>query len=369
MNTESTNAARRTVCYLDFSRQQRNTAGNKAPDDVARLCAEAGYRRVELPAFPMERSFLYQRLWLLTVCPLSWLKLARQIPDGSVLVYQHPMYGKPVVRRMLPWLKRKRSLRLIALVHDLESLRGGIAGVVKQRRHEDRAMDQDLLREMDAIICHNGHMRNYLVEQGLEAERITELGIFDYLTECDRRQPAKGETPSVAIAGNLAPTKCAYIYDIFSHGANPDLTVHLYGNNFDPSSAAPGLKHHGSFKPEELPDHLQGDFGLVWDGTSAETCAGNTGNYLRYNNPHKTSLYLSSNMPVVVWKEAAIADFVLRSGVGIAVGSLWELSDAIRAITPEAYDEMCARAARVGASLRRGDYFRAAIGRCLSDLR
>lgn len=60
---------------------------------------------------------------------------------------------------------------------------------------------------------------------------------------------------------------------------------------------------HGSFKPEESPEHLQG----VWDGDSVDTCAGNTGAYLRYNNPHKTSLYLACGMPVIVWKEAAIA--------------------------------------------------------------
>lgn len=369
MNTETNQAAARAVCYLDFSRQQRNTAGNKAPDDIARLCAEAGYRRAELPAFPMERSYLYQRLWLLTVCPLSWMKLARQIPRGAVLIYQHPMYGKPVVRRMLPRLKRKLDLRLIAVIHDLESLRGGIAGVVKQRRHEDRAMDQELLREMDAIICHNSHMRDYLVEQGFDPERITELGIFDYLSDCEREQGEKGETPSIAVAGNLASTKCAYIYDIFSGGANRDLKVHLYGGNFDAEKAAPGMEYHGSFRPEALPAALEGDFGLVWDGPTAETCAGNTGAYLRYNNPHKTSLYLSSNMPVVVWQEAAIADFVHENGVGVAVENLWQLSDAIRAVTPEAYREMCRNAARVGAALRRGEYFHAAIGRCLSGLR
>lgn len=354
-----------TVCYLDFAREKRNTAGMKAPEDIARICAGQGWKRVVLPAFPKEKNLIYQRLWLLTVCPLSWLRLAKQIPRGATLIYQHPMYGKPIVRRMLPWLKRKRDLKVIAVVHDLESLRGGIAGVVKQRKHMDRIVDNELLKELDAVICHNAHMRAYLEQQGFDPKKLVELGIFDYLSDCERIQPEKGASPSVAIAGNLAYTKSAYLYEVFSGGANANLTMHLYGNRFEPERAVGGMVHHGSFPPEALPAALEGDFGLVWDGLSAETCAGNTGNYLRYNNPHKTSLYLSSGMPVVVWSEAAIADFVRSHRVGITVSDLKDLSRAIEAVTPQEYRELCENTARVGAELRRGAFFLAASERAL----
>ena len=50
---------------------------------------------------------------------------------------------------------------------------------------------------------------------------------------------------------------------------------------------------------------MEGSFGLVWDGISVETCAGVYGEYLKVNNPHKTSLYLASGIPVIIWKEAA----------------------------------------------------------------
>ena len=52
------------------------------------------------------------------------------------------------------------------------------------------------------------------------------------------------------------------------------------------------------------------NFGLVWDGTSLDGCNGRYGEYLKFNNPHKTSLYLSCGIPVIIWKEAALADFV-----------------------------------------------------------
>lgn len=122
---------------------------------------------------------------------------------------------------------------------------------------------------------------------------------------------------------------------------------------------------HGSFKPEDLPSELKGDFGLVWDGTSAETCAGNTGEYLKYNNPHKTSLYLASGMPVIVWRQAAIADFVLENGVGIAVDSLYGLDHVIANISDEEYRTMCENVNRIGEKLRSGYYFMNALEKCL----
>ena len=56
--------------------------------------------------------------------------------------------------------------------------------------------------------------------------------------------------------------------------------------------------YFGSFLPDELPAALEGGFGLVWDGDSAETCSGVFGEYLRYNNSHKASLYLASGFPL-----------------------------------------------------------------------
>ena len=107
---------------------------------------------------------------------------------------------------------------------------------------------------------------------------------------------------------------------------------------------------------------------MVWDGAVAETCGGNTGEYLRYNNPHKASLYLSSGIPVIIWKESAIADFVLSHKAGIAVSSLFELEDAIRAVSAEEYAEMQSNAAKLSEKLRSGYYFCKALDESLNRL-
>ena len=63
--------------------------------------------------------------------------------------------------------------------------------------------------------------------------------------------------------------------------------------------------------------NLFGSFGLVWDGMSSETCKGSFGEYLRINNPHKTSLYLASGIPVIIWSKAALAEFIEKNKCGI----------------------------------------------------
>ena len=128
------------------------------------------------------------------------------------------------------------------------------------------------------------------------------------------------------------------------------------------------LKYFGSFKPDELPGKLEGKFGLVWDGDSLDTCSGNTGNYLRYNNPHKTSLYLSAGIPVIIWKEAAMSNFIEKHKAGILVESLTEIDDVINNISDSDYTELKNNAIQIGMQLRNGYYYKKAVQKCLDNM-
>ena len=352
------------VYYIDFERKKRATAGAKAPGDINRICRKQGFRSFSMPAMPQDKPQFLQKLWLLTVCPLSWMKSSRKIRKNDVIIYQHPMYGARVTARMIPYIKKKKGCRFIALIHDLETLRGGIEGVIEGSTKTYQVNDRRILPLFDHIICHNASMKKALVEQGIAAEKLVTLEIFDYLTDEVPKEREKGKTPSIAIAGNLAYGKSRYLYDIKAKENNKDLTVHLFGLRFEEDKAVNGMIYHGSYSPEELPGKLEGDFGLVWDGSSAETCAGNTGNYLRYNDPHKTSLYLASGMPVVTWSEAAIADFILKKKAGFVVNSLSELEEKIKNISDEEYLEMCRNARKISVQLRQGFYFKQALKKC-----
>ena len=97
------------------------------------------------------------------------------------------------------------------------------------------------------------------------------------------------------------------------------------------------VEYKGSFKPNEIPYKLDGSFGLIWDGNSIDTCAGSVGEYMKYNNPHKLSLYIASGLPVIVWKQAAVAKFVEDNNIGFTVNSLKEIADQIDKLTEEDY--------------------------------
>ena len=201
-----------------------------------------------------------------------------------------------------------------------------------------------------------------LVSQGLPEASLIPLGIFDYLTGFDpeagdvNREP-DGERNRVIIAGNLSPEKCVYLTDL---GKVNGVRFNLYGVGYE-DLGQENVTYMGSFLPDELVGELRGDFGLVWDGTSIETCSGNFGNYLRLNDPHKLSLYLTAGIPVVVWEEAAVADFVKREQVGVTVASLNELGRKLSALTASEYEDMRQNALRISRLTRSGHYLTTAI--------
>ena len=77
------------------------------------------------------------------------------------------------------------------------------------------------------------------------------------------------------VAGNLAQEKAGYLYALPAEPA-----YNLYGVGFDESRALENELTLAPSSPDELPAALEGGFGLVWDGDSAETCSGVFGEYL-----------------------------------------------------------------------------------------
>ena len=130
----------------------------------------------------------------------------------------------------------------------------------------------------------------------------------------------------------------------------------MYGNGFNKkiSDINSNIRWFGSFSPNEIITQLKGDFGLIWDGDSAEGITGLAGNYMRYNTPHKTSLYIAAGLPLIVSENAAIASFVTKNKVGICVGSLAEISFKALTTTPAVYTEMKKNVLRIGENIRSG---------------
>lgn len=353
--------------YIRIRPAKRETAGFKAPEDVNKICESMGMKPIEFPKFPNEYSKLRKRLWLYTVVPMNWLKVFFRVKKGDVVFFQHPMYANRLITPMVNFIRKSKKCRFVALIHDLESLRKGIGGVVGYKQDREEYSDTVMLDSFDRIICHNPSMRKYMLEQGFADEKLITLGIFDYLCSDNGRKPQLPEQARIAVAGNLAPTKSGYVYDMDVS----NICLNLYGIHFDPAAFQDkeNVSYKGAFHPDELPGSLEGSFGLVWDGPVSSTCAGNTGEYLKYNNPHKTSLYMAANLPVIIWSKAALAGFITENGLGIAVDSLDQIDEAVRGLSQADYQKMAENVHAMGEKVRGGHFFRTAAQQAINELK
>lgn len=216
--------------------------------------------------------------------------------------------------------------------------------------------ESDTFHSVTGIIAHNPIMKSVLVDKGIAEEKIVSLGIFDYLIPNFQEKNGLSKNQPIIVAGNLEQEKAGYLYSLPAEPA-----YNLYGVGFDEGRALENENYFGSFLPDELPAALKGGFGLVWDGESAETCSGVFGEYLRYNNSHKASLYLASGFPLVVWKQSALSHFVLEQGCGIAVDSLYDLKAIIENLSEDDYQILVKNTKRVGQEIRDGHYLITAL--------
>ena len=338
-------------CYfITKSRDKANHAGSKAVNDTDNIMLKAGFNKIDI--FPSRNKNRFVRK-IRNLCSLSRLD---EITTGSLVVIEHPLYINKRYIDLVKKIKDSKSLTLAFIIHDFETVRN-----LFPEDLEIREIEKTVLDIADILIVHNEKMKAMFVERfGLASSRIISLSIFDYLCDGDIRRDRTASN-EITIAGNLNPQKSGYIYKLEKQCK--DLTFILYGVNYEQSGERENIKYLGSVDSEILPNVLEGGFGLIWDGDSIESCTGSTGEYMKINNPHKASLYLASGVPVIVWKEAAISDFVIENKVGICVSSLNEISETINRLSEEEYNEMLDNARTIGARIRSGYYFSEALNK------
>ena len=369
---------------------------NKAKQDIDEICRREGFSNLTRHNFGKGGvgRFLTK---LVSVVSILWT-----LKKGDVLFLQYPMKK---FYYMACSLAKMKGAKVVTVIHDLGAF----------RRHKlTPEGENSRLSKTDFLIVHNPTMRDYLIEHGYKGG-IHCLQIFDYLSEVPEipenpeipegpenpdvlENPENPEAPepleipalpTIVYAGNLGRWRNAFLYKMepIMQGWRMD----LYGKGFEAtpaqSNAQPLPSHQGKI-PHALPSHqgegsgvgslspltyhgfiasddfiarVKADFGLVWDGDSLDECTGDWGEYLRINDPHKTSFYLRAGIPVIVWKEAAMAPFIEEQRVGISVGSLTEISKRIAALSPADYQEMKQNAVAMSRRLNNGYYIKAGL--------
>ncbi|WP_024772605.1 hypothetical protein [Aquimarina macrocephali] len=283
-----------------------------------------------------------------------------RLPYKSTLCTQYPLNK---FRNYVLFVAKIKRCKIITIVHDVRFLKG---------RTSDADKELKKITSSNAIIVHNDSMKDWFLEQDVKVPIIV-LGIFDYILNKglpDQNNNVTGEKlHEIVYAGGFGDGKNSYIYDL-DQLERKNFGMNLYGMGFDYQKLKTEkeksiLSYEGAFPSDVVAYHIKGSFGLVWDGISTEECSGQYGQYLKYNNPHKTSLYILCGLPVIVWDKAAISTFIIDNNIGFTVSNLDELSDKLENLSLDEYKKMKTNVDLVRTKIISGGYLNDAINHAL----
>lgn len=312
----------------DYSIQKLRNAGSKARIDVESIVSKRYEKFTTIKALKHQDNNLFDKvLFMLSPSTIEFLAKMKFSHTRDLIFIQYPWGDFNFIFQSL--LKSfLKNHRVILLIHDIYSLR-------EELPQKEVKQEIDLFNQAQAIIVHNSKMQAALIRNGLNTQCV-QLNLFDYLTNKGIPKIHRELGNTIAIAGNLA--KSPFLGELSKING---VYFNLYGNGFkDEWRENQNISYFGSYPSEVIPYKLEGSFGLVWDGQSIYTCEDNTvGRYTKINNPHKLSLYVAAGMPVIVWKQAAIADFVEDEEIGFTVGSLNEIPGILAKVSNDKYND------------------------------
>ena len=326
-------------------------AGPKAPSDIVDICVnKLGMKSVILPQAEGALNKIKYRFKIYGMFLSSFFK-------GEILILQFPMYENSKILNglFLFFLGFVRKNRTIVVIHDIDGLRYNDETILKQ--------DVKRLNKIGYIVVHNEKMKKRLEDAGVTSKLYC-LELFDYLCDKSNKNEKKlfnSQEIKIAYAGNLIEKKSPFLYQLDI--AKLKYKFNLYGVGIE-KNLNDKMVYKGKKEPNKLPNEIEGDLGLVWDGNFDESDEG-TGfkNYTKYNNPHKLSCYLASGLPVIVWRKSAISEFVTKNNIGYVISNLYEINN----LDFSDYEKKLMNVQRIKLQVRDGEYTQNVIKRIIKE--
>lgn len=348
-----TQGATRRLCFISRNYYNLHSAGNKAKTDTEDTLAAMGAVNIGL------RRTLYRQKGIAFFLNLAGIvRAALTLQRGDVLFLQYP------VKKYFTFLCKvahRKGAKTVALIHDLGSFRRNKLTVEEEIRR---------LSHADYVIASNARMATWLEGHGLTCP-LGELGLWDYRSTAPVRAvetTREDEMRSVVYAGTLRLRKNAFLLQLSETLTDCRLKVVGNKDGLEGLHDGPFVTWHDFMASDTFIRTIEGDFGLVWDGDSTDTCSGSFGEYLRWNTPHKVSFYLRAGLPVIVWKQSAVAALVEKEGIGLSISSLSELSACINRISTEDFQAMRERVAQMANKINDGYFIRGTVETALKRL-
>ncbi|PWF99913.1 hypothetical protein [Levilactobacillus bambusae] len=301
-------------------------ATTKAKADFARIAHNAaGYRYLDVHRYDRSRE---------TMAELGARieGMTGSIRAGDLVVYQYPSYNGNQFEVSFAEHLVYRGVQVVLMVHDYERLRHGINPGFDEIRH---------LNLVAGIIAPTVNMRQQMKMDGVTTPIVVQ-DCWDYLTDTAfKTEPVQRE---VVIAGSFVKSNLLSTW-------NQQTPLIAFGLN-NGQQPAMNVEYHGALGASLLEETLPNGFGLAWD------TGDDFGAYTRYNNPYKVAMYLALGMPVIVWKEAAIAQLVQDNYLGYALSSISEIDGLISSVSDSEMSRCQLQVQKFGRLLRRGYFTR-----------
>lgn len=315
-----------SIYYFSEKKERGRDAGNKARNDVEVILKKRRFTAL----FPYAEGNRFKKI-------IKFLKALFSTKKDDLIIVQYPLVLG--YNFLFPFATKLRKFAII--IHDMPRL----------REQDYSGKDVKMISGAKYIISHNSKMSKYITEKGISEDKIFDLEVFDYLVDENLKNTQIADNSMFCFAGNLM--KSSFIYKLPKKMR--EMGVNIYGINYDKVKGK-GLQYKGSFDSEEIVWALQGKYGILWDGPTIDGCTGNFGEYMKFNNPHKLSLYIAAEIPVIVWKKAAVATFVEENSIGLVIDSLEELPEKAEKLTSKEYTTMQNNIQRIQEKITSGYY-------------
>ncbi|ALT80279.1 hypothetical protein AU077_01120 [Streptococcus gallolyticus] len=258
------------------------------------------------------------------------------VEPNSVIYFQYPLYITSDFQVDLIRKAHMNKCSVIAIVHDLNSLRG---------LHTTLERDIELLNQFDVITLPSKLAREVLTNNGLNVPVVNQTDPFDFLTNTPINYPTFSHT--VNYAGNISFIKAGFLENI------NDVYMHIFGSNLD-FTLPTNLEYMGQFDNDTLISKLNTGYGLLWDSDGIDNTKFKT--YEKYNWQYKLSLYLASGIIPIADTNSNVGIWLNNNKCGLTLDILEELNNSIMAISKSQYGQLQSNVRIQQHRLREGYY-------------